>query len=330
MEKILNQEEIDALFRAMRGGTVPGASVRPKARRLTPCNFRRGGQINKEQARSVGALHETFARNLGHSLAAYLRVVFDVNLVSVEQLSYAEFLQRVPETIYMASVNLQPLAAVGALQVDLALAFPIIDLLLGGQGKAEPQVRDLTEIEEQILESMVKIICRELQTTWQPLLELKFLFDQRQHQAQIQRLMAPDEKVLVLSFEVRMPETQGMLNLVFSAAVSSALLRRLSQQWSYRRQRAHPEADSHLRELLLGCRYDVELRLESMPVSARDLLGLEPGQVLALRQRIDDPVLLMIGGRRGFSADLVRKGNQRAAQLRRRLEAAPIPEKEKS
>ena len=106
--------------------------------------------------------------------------MFEANLVSVEQLSYGEFLQRVPEITYLAAVNVRPLEAVAALELDLALAFPIIDLLLGGRGKTDSEVREITEIEEQILESVVRIICREFQSAWQPLLEVEFIFDQRQ------------------------------------------------------------------------------------------------------------------------------------------------------
>jgi len=39
------------------------------------------------------------------------------------------------------------------LQVDLAIAFPIIDLLLGGEGKGGDLGRPITEIEEQLLEA---------------------------------------------------------------------------------------------------------------------------------------------------------------------------------
>jgi flagellar motor switch protein FliM len=326
MEKILNQEEIDALFRAAQEqGRASGARPRlgeaggARPRVVVVRDFRQAGQISKEQVRAVSMLHEGFARNLTHSLGAYLRVLFEVNLVSVEQLSYAEFLQRVPEITYFASINLQPVDVLAAVQLDLALAFPIIDLMLGGPGVAEAQAREITEIEEHILESVVKVLCRELQTAWQPLLELQFEFAQRYQQAQIMQLMPPGEKVLSLSFEIRMPEVRGMLNVVFPAMVSGALLRRLSKQWTGRKRRvAAPGSggERQLRQLpLLECLFPVELRLEATGVRVEELLGLEPGRILRLASKVHEPALLLVAGQNLFTAFPVRSGIHRGGQI---------------
>jgi len=72
MQKILNQEEIDALFKRARGGKTAATGAGSQV--VTPCDFRSAGQITKEQLRLLTGLHETFARNLSHSLGAYLRI----------------------------------------------------------------------------------------------------------------------------------------------------------------------------------------------------------------------------------------------------------------
>ena len=130
-------------------------------------------------------LNDLFARNLTHNLAAWLRTRFQVNLVSAEQIPFNEFLLRIPEISYVASVRLEPLGALSVLQLDLALAPPIIDLLLGGEGKDGP-LREVTDIEESILASVVEIICRELTAAWQPV-GLSFNFERRQMQTQVAR-----------------------------------------------------------------------------------------------------------------------------------------------
>ena len=158
-------------------------------------------------------LNDLFARNLTHNLAAWLRTRFQVNLVSAEQIQFNEFLLRIPEICYVASVRLEPLGALAVLQLDLGLAPPIIDLLLGGDGKDGP-LRELTDIEESILASVVENICRELTVAWQPV-GLSFLFDRRQMQTQVARIISVAEKTLCLSFEIRMPHSSGLLNLAF-------------------------------------------------------------------------------------------------------------------
>ena len=228
MEKVLNQEEIDAMFRAARSGAAVAApdALKPQLT-VTRCNLQ-GSPLRKEQVRAISTLHEGYARNLTHSLGAYLRVLFDVNLVSVEQLLYREFLGRVPDLVYLASVNLAPDGGVALLQMDLSLAFVIIDLLLGGQGQPPATLRDLTEIEDEILESVVRVLCRELSTTWQTV-GIATEFDERQVPAAAQHLMPPTDKSLALSFEIRVADARGALNFVFPASASTVLLRKLAR-----------------------------------------------------------------------------------------------------
>ena len=139
-EKTLKQDEIDALFEAARSAAPEAA--RPEVRaRVVPYNFSSAGQISTDQLRAISMLNDLFARNLTHNLAAWLRTRFQVNLVSAEQIQFNEFLLRIPEISYVASVRLEPLGALSVLQLDLGLAPPIIDLLLGGDGKDGPLAR---------------------------------------------------------------------------------------------------------------------------------------------------------------------------------------------
>src|SRR5580698_3344319 len=242
MEKTLKQAEIDALFEAARDSAPDEARSEIKAR-VVPYNFSSAGQISTEQLRAISMLNDLFARNLTHNLAAWLRTRFQVNLVSAEQIQFNEFLLRIPEISYVASVRLEPLGALSVLQLDLALAPPIIDLLLGGEGK-EGQMRELTDIEESILASVVEIVCRELTSAWQPV-GLSFNFERRQMQTQVARIMSVNEKTLCLSFEIRMPQGSGLLNLAFPAVVANTVLRRLTSDWGKSRRHA-PEVRARM------------------------------------------------------------------------------------
>ena len=235
MEKILKQDEIDALFSAALTSAPDAAKadLRPK---VVPYNFSSAGQISTEQLRAISMLNDLFARNLTHNLAAWLRTRFQVNLVSAEQIQFNEFILRIPEVSYVASVRLEPLGALSVLQLDLALAPPVIDLLLGGEGKEGP-LREITDIEEAIVASLVEIICRELTVAWQPV-GLSFNFERRQMQTQVARIMSVNEKTLCLSFEIRMPHSSGLLNLAFPAVVANTILRRLTSDRVGRRRHA--------------------------------------------------------------------------------------------
>jgi flagellar motor switch protein FliM len=331
MEKVLNQEEIDAMVRAARSGGAVDAHA-PSQLRVEPWDARRAGQIGREQLQAITLLHEGFARNLTHSLGAFLRVVFATTLVSAEHLAYREFLQRIPETTYLASCRLDPMGVNAALQLDLKVAFPIIDLLLGGEGKSMAATREITEIEEQILDSVARIICRELGVAWQAL-SLQVGFEERLDSAEARRLMAPEEKTLSLSFEVTMPDVRGGLTVAVPAAVSNALLRKISADWSHRRPRGGADSRERLMRRLLDCPFQVELGATEVRVAVSALAAVAPGVVLPFARSAAEPASLLIAGREMFRATPARCGDTRAARVLDRVPdgAAGLPDtKERS
>ncbi len=327
MEKTLKQDEIDALFEAAHSATPEQSHAEGKAR-VTPYNFSSAGQISNEQLRAISMLNDLFARNLTHNLAAWLRTRFQVNLVSAEQIQFNEFLLRIPEISYVASIRLDPLGALSVLQLDLALAPPIIDLLLGGDGKDGP-LRELTDIEESILGSVVEIVCRELTMAWQPV-GLNFSFERRQMQTQAARIMAVTEKTLCLSFEIRMPHCSGLLNLAFPAVVANTILRRLTTDWGRSRRHA-AETRGRLQSMARRIHFGCSLQLPNVSVRVSEIEHLTPGSVLRLNLAANAAPIWRVGGETLALARAVRQGTQRAARIEQPVrDAVAGPQTEKT
>jgi flagellar motor switch protein FliM len=314
-EKTLKQDEIDALFEAARSAATDKA--RPEVRaKVVPYNFSSAGQISTEQLRAISMLNDLFARNLTHNLAAWLRTRFQVNLVSAEQIQFNEFLLRIPEISYVASVRLEPLGAASVLQLDLGLAPPIIDLLLGGDGRDGP-LRELTDIEESLLASVVEIVCRELTVAWQQV-GLTFTFERRQMQTQVARIISVAEKTLCLSFEIRMPHSSGLLNLAFPAVVANTILRRLTTDWG-RRKRHADETRARMERLARQIRFGCSLQLPTMRLAANTLERLEQGDLLRLELGASTLSEWKVGGQCLAQARAKSRSAHRAAQIERGL-----------
>jgi len=300
-------------------------AVLPAQQPVELWDARRAGQIGREQLQAITRLHEGFARSLTDALGAYLRVVFAVTLVSAEHLAYREFLQNIPETTYLACCRLDPAGVGAALQLDLKVAFPIIDLLLGGEGKSMATSREITEIEEQILDSVARIVCRELGLAWQAV-SLEVNFERRLGTGEAQRLMPPGEKLLSLSFEITMPEVRGGLNLAVPVSVSNALLRKISATWAQRRPQAADDARRRLMRRLLDCPFEAELSAADVRVAVSALNQIAPGSLLGFRRGAGEPAALAIAGVEMFRALPARSETSRAARLLEPISALPAGE----
>jgi flagellar motor switch protein FliM len=327
MAKTLDQSQIDALFAKAQAAQGPaGKSARQK--KVVPCDLRRSNQLTQDQVAAVTTLHESLARRLSNSLAAHLRVAFEMNLVSVEQLIYSEFLGRLPDLTYFASVHVMPIDARASIQLDIGLAYPIVDVALGGSGTETIESRDLTEIEEKILESVFRLMLVDLHSTWAPVLDLDFQFEHRQRNVQMHTTMQPGEKVLCLIFECHIVESSGSLAMVFPAVVANALLRRLSAQWSYSERIPSRDSRRRMREHLLDSRFLADLSLPHSALTIRELVSLEPGHVITLPQRAREPIHFNVAGAPMFHAYPVRHGRQRGAKIENRISLIPQSRKQ--
>ncbi len=312
MGKQLGQGDIDALFAAAAGNASRSSEGPADGALLERYDFSRAGQISNDQMRAISSVNDLFARNLMHTLGAWLRTPFKMKLVAGEQLPFSEFLERLSSPSYICSIRLEPLGAVGLLELELSLASPIVDVLLGGVGRAWP-TRELTDIEEAILTSVVQLAVRELNLAWQAV-GLEFVFEKRESEPTVARMMTAGEKTLCVSFEARMPEAQGAMNLCLPAVVLNAILRRLISEGD-RPKRRSKDAQERIRELMGEAKIGAVLQFPMMRLRGSDLAALTPGTVLRLPLPKHSASELRVGGLQFGRAHPVRTGEHRGAQL---------------
>src|SRR5207302_6186437 len=153
---LLSQDEIDKVFRNLKD------QEKNAANKAVAYDFRRPDRIAKDQLRSIHLLHDNFARNLASSRSGYLRAYVSVNLVSVEQLSFAEFTQCLPSPTVMVALGMKPFDGNAVMELNPSLVFPLLEMLLGGNGKGATLSRETTEIEQSILDTLFRIILHDL------------------------------------------------------------------------------------------------------------------------------------------------------------------------
>ena len=252
-------------------------------------------------------------RNLVSSLSAYLRSYLTVNLVSVEQLSYAEFLDGLPSPTCMVSLGLRPYDGNGVLELNPSLVFPILEMLLGGNGKASASIqREITEIEQKLLDGLFRLILNDLREAWRGVTEVEFTIESMETEPQLLHILAPNEAVVAIGVEVRMGDTVGMMNIAMPSIVIKMMRQKFDQQWSVRKTMASDVEQARVLRLLRGATLTLEARLEGPHLSVRDFLGLEEGGLLAFDFPVDRPIELMVNGCEKFTAHVVGVGKKRA------------------
>jgi flagellar motor switch protein FliM len=290
--------------------------TRQDARRqktIHSCNFRSAGRLSNEDARLLTAIHEGFAQLVSTMLDAYVGTSCEVKLEGLEQLSIKEHVVELPAHCYIVPLSPHSIA----LEFENDLVFPIIELLLGGPGDTRDAGRDLSEIEEEIMEDIVQLIGRQAASAWR-MPDLTFAISPRIKPIEMQQaLMA--EKVTVFRFSVQLAGVSGAFRVVVSSEFLNAVLKQINQEKHRKKSRVRSFPMPPLRERILDCDVEVTAELPMLRVQVRDLIALQPGSVLKLHAPIRNPSMLTSGGHRLFEAAPVRIGSQRAAQLGRSI-----------
>ena len=296
---------------------MPGERVLPQdGARAQAYDFRRPDRIAKDQLRAIHLLHENFARSLASSLSAYLRAYVAVTLVSVEQLAFVEFTQTLPSPTSMVSLGMKPYDGSAVLELNPSLVFPVLEMLLGGTGQTvhKPQ-REITEIEQSILDGLLRIILNDLRTAWHGVASIEFAVESHETEPQLLQILAPNEAVIAVSMEIRIGEMAGIMNLGIPSITVKMLRPKFDQQWSVRKTRATDDEHGRVLRILQPARVTVESLLVGPALSISSLLDLQDGDVIAFDYPLDRPLNLTINGQHKFLGEIVTAGRKRAIQI---------------
>ncbi len=283
-----------------------------RERTLTPCNFRASGLLSNESTRQLRSMHETFARTLSHSLDLFLGSPVEVKLVKIDQIGAREFSATMASGSYLVPFSLLPLQERVIAKFENNLLFPLLDLLLGGPGEPVEQMRELTEIDEELFRSVTELIAAQLERAWKastvsvtPLASVKPVLTGQ--------LFAMEERVVTLQFEIRLATAVSAFAVALPMSFSSGLVR--SNGDARQRNEIHANARLRFRERVLQCDMPMSVDLAELSIPLGDVVALEVGSVLNLRTPVQTPILLRVSGHPIFEATPVRRGEYKAAQL---------------
>lgn len=334
MVEILSQEEIEALLASLTGAEeaapaaaagVPSAPASAgglgKADRRAPIayevyDFRRPDKFSKDQLRTMQMLHETFARLFSSNLAAYLRAPVHIDLISVEQIPYDEYIRAITSSL-INIFSMQPLSGQALLEIEFDVVISMIDRLLGGPGTVVKRAQTaLTDIERPLVENVVDRALGSLRTAWEGIVSFTPVREGMETSAQFVQIVPPNDIVVSILFEIRVGETHGAMSLCIPYLVLKPVLSKLSaQRWFSGSKRTSSQYTALLAQQIQQTRVPLIAVLGSARLMLRQVLELKEGDVILLNRRIHEPIDITVGNRVKFRARPGTRGKQVVVQI---------------
>jgi len=331
MPRLLSQEEIDALLTQVpeapaEGQAGPQGASRMSGKKAQLYDFKRPDRLSKDNIRSLHLIHDRFARSCSASFSAYLRTMSEINLVSVDQFTYFEFLMSLPDPTCLSVLSMAPLDGNAALEINPSIVFPIIDKLLGGPGQPLAEIREISDIEYRVIDGVIKRALRDLQEAWAQAIDIEIAVIESETSPQLIQIAAPNEPVVLVTFEIKIGELSGMMNLCIPSRILEPEIHRFTQDWYSVSASSRPdEVGLWVDELLNEIPLPVAVFLGKSKLTVKDLVELEPGDVVILENRTYTHLTVEVKGVPKFFASVGEHAHKRAVKILSKIEKRKLP-----
>jgi flagellar motor switch protein FliM len=317
--EVLSQAEIDVLLAALSNGSVSVEHIKQEEeeKRIRVYDFKRPNRFSKEQIRTLSMLHDNFARLLSTFLSAQLRAPARISLLSVQEMTYDEFIRSVPNPTLMAITTLKQLGGQMVVEMNPTLAFALIERLFGGKATPGAGLRPLTDIELAVLERILVRLLAVLDEAWSHVSSLKPELDRLETNPQFVQIISPSEMVALVSIKVEVDAAEGLLNLCFPYLVFKPVAAKLSaHHWfSAMEQGVSGGGKEVLSRSLARTDVPVVALLGRAGITVRELLNLQVGDVIELENRAGDEIQVLVGSRPKFLARPGQVGRHLGVQI---------------
>jgi len=329
---VLSQAEVENLLSSMDPESEESAqqhshvAARPREK-ISVYDFKRPERVGKEQMRALQTMHEGFGRNFGAALSALLRMIVEAKLTSVDQLTYSEFVFSLENPTCFNLVNAEPLEGQLILDINPSILFPIIDRLLGGSTtSAPPARRPLTEIELRLVGRITDLFLKEMQHAWENVVKLELSVDRVESNPQLVQIIPANEVVVLISFELIVGETRGMINLCIPFNSIERISNKLtSNSWvSYSKRPPTAESIRNLSNRLAKAPVELVVELAQTKITTSDLIGLRVGDIIATEKDIHQSLIVAVEDRPKFHARPGQYKGRKAIEVIAPLEAKQL------
>ena len=320
MNDVLSNDEVAALVEAAKQGqTEAEPTHKRRARRVRDIDFSRPSKFAQDQQRRLERAHESFARTAGQRLSTELLTQIELDVLSLDQLTWSSAISQIPQPSICATIEFRPLGTQVLMTAELGLMLRLAERLMGGTSATVVKPRELTEIEIALVRRVFDTLLEQLGVTWSELAGMTTHLLGIESQIANINLAPPSEPTLMLTLEVKVDGSSSTMALVLPHRAVEPALEHLSGS-QFGEVHIDTEAQAAVRTGLEAVAVEIRAEVASRHMPVEEVLALKPGDVLRFRVPAAEGVTLCAGHVPAHRGQPGRNGNWRAVQVIGRAE----------
>jgi flagellar motor switch protein FliM len=321
--QVMTPDAIAALVDAAKEGRLPEEPTvdRSRQRRMRSMDFTRPTKFTADQERRLRRALETFCRTASTRLAAELRMSLELEVISVNQLTWSNAHAQVPPRSVACTVDVAPLGTRLLMSAEMNLILHAIEMLLGGSGGIVPRDRRLTDIDMALARHFLERVLGQMSIVWSDMWQLELSSGALDMHLDTAQTAPVSEPTLAFTIEARMDKESSTIGLLVPYASIAAVADQLGAGDDGR-----AEGDDHATDAVRSAvgRVEMTVRAEvaAIELPIEQVLALQPGDVLKLDTRAADGVTVYADSVPVHRGRPGRSGSRRAVQITERIEGA--------
>lgn len=272
--------------------------IRTKPKKIKDYNFKNPDKFSKDHLRVLGSIHEHFCRQVSLSLNSTLRMPIEFSVANVQQLTYGDFIESMPDDLITGVLNMYPLVTQFCMGIERHLIGAMLDRFLGGPGISSLSTEELTDVEVGIIKDTLRRILHFMPEGWQALIpatdEVELVALETSPAAA--QIAAPSDIVALITINVEIGTDLGLMSVCIPYAALEDIILTLTRQSSYRNDRLSSEDSKDLIiHKLSNSPLPIKIVLARGELNLNEIMGLQKGDIIKLNTGLNQMSEIWIG-----------------------------------
>ena len=298
MNKILAQDEVDALLRGLSGGEIESEGDIPDDDSgIVAFDLANQDRIIRGRMPVLEIVNDRFARLCTNALSNTVRKRVELNPISIDMTKFGEFMRSLPVPTSINIFKMDPLRGNAIIVVDSRLVFALVENVFGGAG-TQPKIegREFTRIEQAVVDKVIKIALDNMEESWRPVHDVKLELVRSEINPQFAAIVPPSDVVVVITFEVELDSSIGSMIICLPYATIEPIRSKLHASFQTERLEVDHAWVARLKERLLETPVECKIHFGNTQISGTQLLRMQVGDVLVLDTDVEDLLRCTVAG----------------------------------
>ena len=296
MSEVLSQKEIDNLLKELSEGNIQeNAKDEEVHTRIKKYDFRIANKFSKEQIKTLYTINVNFSQIFSSYLSGTLRTNCQVDMLSTEEQTFAEYTNSLPSPLILAIIDIPPLEGQILIQIPPNITYGIIDRLLGGKGGDLEVTKAFSDIDVALISKVIHQMCKHIESAWERVIPVKATLSRVETSPQFAQIVSYNEPIAISTIRVQIADDlEGFINICIPYVAVEAVADKMeTSAWaSSKKIVVNKDNEKIIRKKLANTAIKISAQFKDTTITLGDCLNLEPGDVLKLNHRTTDEVIV--------------------------------------